>query len=253
VRTPVADKIVGIMGTTAILAALQARQHTGQGQLVEVPMFETMAQFMLLDQLGGHIFEPPIGPTGYSRTSSPFRKPYRTADGYLGVVVYTDRQWLSFFRLIDRSDLLEDPRFASISARTRHIDDLYRIVEQALLSRTNDDWLALLAELGIPCVPILGTADLLDDAHLRAVDFFDDVEHPTEGRLRMPRMPVTFSAHPAATVRPAPNLGQHGVQVLAELGLPDAEIDRLIASGVLGGPPGPASATMSAHDEIKAT
>jgi crotonobetainyl-CoA:carnitine CoA-transferase CaiB-like acyl-CoA transferase len=253
VRTPVADKIVGIMGTTAILAAVAARERTGQGQLVEVPMFETMAQFMLLDQQGGHLFQPPIGPTGYSRTSSPFRKPYRTADGHVGVVVYTDRQWLSFFRLIDRLDLLEDPRFGTISARTRHIDDLYEIVEQALLTRSSAEWLELLAELGIPCVPILSTAELLDDEHLRAVNFFDYVEHPTEGALRMPRLPIGFSAHPATGGRPAPRLGEHGAQVLSELGVPDDEIEHLIEIGALGEPSEIPSATPSTIQEIKAT
>jgi crotonobetainyl-CoA:carnitine CoA-transferase CaiB-like acyl-CoA transferase len=235
VRSPIVDKIVGIMGLSAILAALHARERSGAGQVVEVPMFETMAEFMLLDQQGGHVFDPPIGPTGYPRTASPYRKPYRTLDGYLGVIVYTDRQWLSFFRLIDRLDLLEDPRFSSISARTRNIDQLYQVVEQALLGRTSADWLKLLADLGIPCVPVLTTDDLLSDEHLRAVGFFEDVDHPSEGALRLPRLPVSFSADPTASGRPAPRLGEHGREVLAELGMSDVEIQRLIGAGAAGG------------------
>jgi crotonobetainyl-CoA:carnitine CoA-transferase CaiB-like acyl-CoA transferase len=234
VRSPVADKIVGLMGVSGILAALRAKERSGVGQLVEVPMFETMAEFMLLDQQGGHVFSPPIGPTGYPRTASPHRKPYRTLDGYLGVVVYTDRQWLSFFRLIDRLDLLDDERFTTITARTQHIDDLYQLVEQALLSRTNAEWLKELAELGIPCVPVLSTADLLEDEHLNAVNFFDEIDHPTEGHLKLPRLPMNFSADRPDPGRPAPRLGEHGYELLAELGIPDQEIRRLIEAGAVG-------------------
>jgi crotonobetainyl-CoA:carnitine CoA-transferase CaiB-like acyl-CoA transferase len=235
VRSPIADKIVGLMGVSGILAALRAREGSGVGQVVEVPMFETMAEFMLLDQQGGHVFDPPIGPTGYTRTASPYRKPYRTVDGYLGVVVYTDRQWLSFFRLIDRLDLLSDERFATISGRTEHIDDLYQLVEQALLTRTNAEWLKELAELGIPCVPVLSTEDLLTDDHLNAVGFFDDIDHPSEGRLRLARLPMSFSADPPDPGRPAPRLGEHGRELLAELGIPDEEIRRLTEVGAVGG------------------
>jgi crotonobetainyl-CoA:carnitine CoA-transferase CaiB-like acyl-CoA transferase len=237
VRSPVTDKIVGLMGVNAILAALMSRERTGAGQGVEVPMFETMVGFNLLDQQGGSVFVPPIGPSGYVRTSSPYRKPYRTADGYLGVIVYTDRQWLSFFELIGRLDLLDSDRFRTITARTEHIDELYQLVEQALLTRTNEWWRAELAALGIPCVPVLSTDELLDDEHLRAVEMFEDIEHPSEGTMRLPRMPVRFSATPVDPGAPAPRLGEHGPEVLREAGFTDADIERLTNAGILNAPP----------------
>lgn len=236
VRTPIADKAVALFALGAITSALFARERTGRGQAVEVPMFESMAAFCLLDQQGGHVFDPPAGPVGYARTASPYRRPYRTADGYLGVVVYTDRQWFSFFELVGRPELANDPRFATITARTENVDELYQLVEAALPARTSADWKRDLEAVGIPCVPVLGIADLFDDPHLRAVDFFTTVEHPTEGPLTLPRMPVTFSnADPLPPARPAPRLGEHGAQVLREFGFAADEVQRLRDDDVLGG------------------
>jgi crotonobetainyl-CoA:carnitine CoA-transferase CaiB-like acyl-CoA transferase len=236
VRTPVADKAVALMGLSAILAALLARERTGQGQSVEIPMFETMAQFMLLEQQGGYVYDPPAGPTGYTRTASPHRRPYRTADGFLGVVVYTDRQWLSFFELIGRTELLHDRRFRSITDRTANIDELYRLIAEVLPTRISAQWQQDLHRVGIPCVPVLRTEDLFDDEHLRAVDFFESVQHPTEGPLRLARLPILFSEDVPGPQRPAPRLGEHGPEVLMALGLGSQEVQRLIDIGVLAVP-----------------
>lgn len=236
VRTPIADKAVALFAVGAINAALFARERTGRGQAVEVPMFESMAAFAMLEQQGGYVFDPPAGPAGYARTASPYRRPYRTADGYLGVVVYTDRQWRSFFELIERPDLAGDPRFATITERTENIDDLYQIVEDALSARSSAAWLKDFESLGIPAVPVLGIADLFDDPHLRAVDFFSRVEHPTEGPLAVARMPITFSAGGSRPhLRPAPRLGEHGAEVLREFGFDDEEVRRLVDLGILKG------------------
>jgi crotonobetainyl-CoA:carnitine CoA-transferase CaiB-like acyl-CoA transferase len=233
VRTPVADKVAGLMGLSAILAALLGRTTSGTGQVVEVPMFETMAEFLLLDQQGGLIFDPPVGPAGYSRMATPFRRPYRTKDGYLGVVVYTDRQWRTFFELIGSPALADDPRFTSIAYRTQNIDALYQILETEMATRSSAEWMETLVLHNIPCTPVLSVTDLLTDEHLSAVDFFTTVDHPTEGRLRMPRLPVTFSNSAPHTVRPTPQLGEHGRELMNELGYADGEISALIAEGVL--------------------
>lgn len=236
VRSVVADKTVGVMGLAAVNAALFARERTGRGGFTEVPMFETMASFVLLEQQNARVLDPDA-PTGYARTASPNRRPYRTADGYLGVVVYTDRQWLAFFDLIGRPELASDPRFATITDRTRHIDELYALLAAEMPSRTTAEWVSALGPLGIPAQPVLSPEDLFEDPHLAAVGMFERVEHPSEGALTLPRLPLAFDDGHAPPVRAAPRLGEHGDEVLREAGVPDEEIARLRADGALAAAP----------------
>ena len=233
VRATIADKVVGLLAFGAITAALLQRERTGTGQAVEVPMFEAMAGFTALELQGGHIFDPPTGPAGYARLSTPYRRPYRTTDGYLGVVVYTDRQWLAFFDLIGEPELSQDPRFATIAARTQHIDQLYQLVERALASDTSAHWLARLDELGIPAVAVKRVDDLVSDPHLDAVDFFQRVRHPTEGGLRIARSAISFGGNPPPELPGAPRLSEHAYQVLAESGFTDDQIRQLAESGTI--------------------
>lgn len=232
VRTVIADKAVALMGLAAVNGALFARERTGRGGFVEVPMFEAMASFLLLEQQNARVLDPDAH-CGYARTDSPNRRPYRTADGHLGVVVYTDKQWLAFFDLIGRPELAVEPRFATVTARTEHIDELYALVADELPGRTTAEWVAALEPLGIPAQPVLSPDDLFDDEHLRAVELFERIEHPSEGELTLPRLPMSFDGAPARPVRAAPRLGEHGPDVLREAGLDDAEVADLAAEGVL--------------------
>ena len=216
VRSPIADKTVALVALSAITAALLERSRTGTGTTIEVPMFESMVSFNLLEAQGGWVYDPPRGPTGYSRMTTPHRRPYRTADGYLAVVVYTDRMWQSFFELIGEQDAARDDRFRTITGRTEHIDELYHLVGPALAQKPSAYWSRELAARGIPVTPVHSVEDLFDDEHLRAVGMFESVEHPVAGRLRLPRHPVAFGgAYPRASA-PAPLLGEHSRAVLRE-------------------------------------
>ena len=236
VRTVVADKTVALHALAAINAALLGAARTGRGRAVEIPMFEAMAEFTLLEQQNARVPDPPTGPTGYARTASPHRTPYATADGHLGVVVYTDRQWLTFFDLVGRPELARDERFATITARTEHIDELYALLAAILPSRTTAEWVAVLDAAGIPAQPVLSTDDLFDDPHLAAVGLFEHIAHPSEGPIVLPRLPVTVDGAVAPPVRGAPRLGEHGAEVLGEAGWDDAEIAALVAAGVRADP-----------------
>ncbi|MDP5183557.1 CoA transferase [Blastococcus sp. BMG 814] len=224
VRTQVVDKTVGVMALAAILAALHERDVSGEGQAVEVPMFESMATFLLMEQQGQRVYAGRTGGTGYARTASPYRKPYRTADGTISVLLYTDGQWRTFFRLVDRPDLADDPELHSIRGRTKRIDELYAVVEEALAQRTTGEWIELLRAHAVPAMPVHSIEDLFADEHLAAVGLFEDVEHPTEGPLVHARLPWTFSRSGAPHLSGAPALGEHSGPVLRAVGLDDDAI-----------------------------
>jgi crotonobetainyl-CoA:carnitine CoA-transferase CaiB-like acyl-CoA transferase len=227
--TIVADKTTAITAVYGILAALFHRERTGEGQELEVPMFETMVSFLMAEHQWGMTFDPPLGAPGYTRLMN--RRPYKTRDGYIALLPYLDAHWATFCERAGRRDLLEDPRFANLASRLKHIAETYAETEKVVATRTTQEWLDLLAGTSIPTVRVNRLEDLADDPHLAAVGFWSFVEHPTEGRLRAPAFPVNFGATPADIRRHAPRMGEHTLEVLREAGLSDTEVDALCASG----------------------
>lgn len=214
----ICDRTVGLHVVIAVLAALHHRLVTGEGQAVEVPMFETMAQFMLADHMGGAASVPPIGPMGYRRLLSRTRGPYPTADGHLAIVVYTDKHWRAFSRMVGKPDLMRaDPRFASLETRTQHAEEMGRFLADHMPMRGTREWIALLEEADIPCSPVNAIEDLFEDPHLKAVGLFEEREHPALGTQKVARFPINFSRSPATIRRLAPLLGEHTDDVRAEL------------------------------------
>jgi crotonobetainyl-CoA:carnitine CoA-transferase CaiB-like acyl-CoA transferase len=210
----ICDRVVGLYVANAVTSALYYREKTQRGQLVEVPMFETMTQFVLSDHMGGGAFVPPRGEMGYRRLLSRTRGPYATRDGHLSLVVYTDRHWRSFTALVGCPSLLDsDPRFASQESRTRHAEAAGSLLAGFLPSRSTAEWLEALHEVDIPACPVNSLNDLFSDPHLQAVGFFEEIEHPTEGKLKVCRFPVRFSESPSSLQRLAPNLGEHNGEV----------------------------------------
>jgi crotonobetainyl-CoA:carnitine CoA-transferase CaiB-like acyl-CoA transferase len=211
----ICDRIVGLYVVNAVTAALYHREKTGEGQEIEVPMFETMAQFVLADHVGGAAFEPSVGPMGYKRLLSRTRGPYPTKDGYLALVVYTNKHWEAFSALIGQPDLIRtDARFKDQESRTQHAQDVGQFLSEQLPARTTAEWITLLNGIDIPACPVNAIEDLMTDPHLQAVGFFDQVEHPTEGTLNVARHPVRYAKSPANNRRFAPNLGEHNSEFL---------------------------------------
>jgi len=231
--TAISDRITGLAAVNAVTAALYCRERTGKGQSVEVPMYETVAHMMLGDHMCGRTFEPPIEPRRYERMLAPHRVPYATKDGYVCVLVYNDKHWRSFFRLVGREEMFEsDPRFSSQEARSRNINQVYAYVAEQMATRTSAEWLDLLRGADIPATPVQSVDDIIDDPHLAESGFFTMTDHPTEGRLRLMATPVTWEGMPPGPVRPAPLLGEHSVEILREAGYSGDEIEKLIASRV---------------------
>jgi crotonobetainyl-CoA:carnitine CoA-transferase CaiB-like acyl-CoA transferase len=234
----IADKTCALVAAQAISAALFARERTGCGQFVEVPMFETMASFVLVEHLSGHTFVPPEAPIGYARALAPWRRPYPTKDGHICMLAYTDAQWRKFWNAVGKAELSADPRFDTPSNRARNIVELYRLAGDCLHGRITDEWLPVLQKLEIPAARIMSLDDLMRDPHLAAVGFFQHVTHPTEGDIVLAKLPVRFSDTVAPIGRLAPKFGEHSVEVLGEVGLSGSEIDGLIASnGTFDGRP----------------
>jgi len=232
VPTAMADRIVGQTAVGAILASLLARVRTGRGDRVDIPMFETMVAFVLGDHMGGLTFEPPLDGGGYARQLSPERRPYRTSDGYICALVYNDKQWAGFLKAVGREQLAaDDERFATFANRSRNIDFVYGALARIFEERTTAQWMRLLEKADVPFMPMHDLQSVLHDPHLEATGFFTTIEHPTEGTIRCMRMPVTWTNSTPDEPRPTPRLGEHTVQVLRESGLPQAEIDALLASG----------------------
>jgi len=231
VPTIVADKTSSMTVLAAVLAALYHKARTGEGQEVEVPMFESMAAWVMVEHLYGETFVPPRETIGYKRILNPYRRPFKTRDGYLAILPYTDQNWRDFFTLAGRQDLLDDPRYKTLASRLKNIEALYEELARIARTRTNAEWLAELDRRNIPAMSVNSLESLLHDPHLDAVGFWQIVEHPTEGTMRLPGIPAVYGKTPGAIRRLPPRLGEHSVEILREVGLADDEINALLASG----------------------
>ena len=226
-----ADRVCGVYLANATLAALLHRARTGQGQQVEVPMFEMMAEMVLSEHLWDNYFVPPTQTKNRNRMFD--RRPYKTRDGHICVMIGSDKMFFTFCDLVGKPEMKTDARFAQRTQRSVHAKEVYDMMEAALATRASAEWLELLTNADIPASPVHTMESLLADPHLNDVDFFQIEDHPTEGKLRAMRMPMHFSASPLMNRRPTPHVGEHTESVLRDAGLSAAEIDKLLAEGVV--------------------
>jgi len=238
--TVLCDKLAGQTIVGAVLAALVQRSQGGGGQAVEVPMFESAVDFLLVEHLAGATFDPPMGQPGYSRLLTKYRRPYRARDGYIAVVPYTDRNWIDFFDFAGMPQVMQDPRFKRLAERGENIEALYEVLAATVQRFSVDELRQACERHDIPFMAVLDFDDLREDPHSRATRLFTTMEHPTEGTYVSVRQPVTFSQSRFDVRRFAPKRGGDFREVLAELGYAEAEIETLGRSH-LPKPPAPAA------------
>lgn len=226
----VADRVTGICAANAALGAMVHKLRTGQGQHVEVPMFETIAALVLADHMAGLTFEPALGPPIFQRYVS-IRRPFPTADGSICLMVLTDKQWRTFFNTAGQPEVMDDERFKTVASRTRHLEALYGIVASLLKQRPTDEWIALLQEADIPVAKLETVQSLMSHAHLIKTGFFQALQHPSEGAIRTVAKTSNWSLTPTGPTRPTPRLGEHTREILAECGYSPQQADELIAAG----------------------
>ena len=226
-----ADKIGALHASIGMLAAIAHRTATGQGQQVEVPMFESLVAFNMAEHQWGFCFDPPIGPMGYQPVSTAARRPYKTKDGYLALLPYSDANWRSLFELAGEPQIMDDSRFSTFAARQKHFREVWDEIERQAARKTNAEWLALLSTADIPFSVVNSLEDLTRDPHLESVGFWTLAEHPTEGQLRFAASPVDLRASPMRMTRMQPRLGEHSAEILRESGYDELSITNLTAAG----------------------
>ncbi len=225
------DHVSGLIAAQAIGFALFRREKTGKGEAIDVPMLENMASFVASEHLGAMTFDPPVGPSGDGRLLSPNYRPVPTKDGYVTVRPNTNAQAFAFFDAIGRPELKTDPRFDSAAARTRNAKDYFEVQATSLGGRTTDEWVELFDKLDVPAARYNSIDELLTDPHLKDVGFFREEQHPSEGKIRRTRLANVFSGGARQDETPAPLMGQHTREILAEAGYGQAEIEELVADG----------------------
>jgi len=224
----IADKVIGYLLASSIGFALFERERSGRGQEVQVPMFEAMVDFNLLEHFWGRAFDPPLGSAGYSRIFTAQRRPFKTRDGFVCVTATTDVQWARLFEAIGRPELARDPRFEKMAQRSFHFTEAFELLAAAMLTRSTAEWLAVFDAADLPNGPANTLDDLFDSEYLKDGGFFRRYEHPSEGTLVTSNPPVRYSRTGTSFRRPPPRLGEHTHEVLQQAGFADDEIAALL-------------------------
>jgi crotonobetainyl-CoA:carnitine CoA-transferase CaiB-like acyl-CoA transferase len=210
----VADKVSSLHAVYAVLAALFHRERTGEGQFVEVPMFESFTSFLLAEHLAGATFEPPVSHMGYTPALSADRKPLKTKDG--DIVVQSPSRAVSakFLELGGIPEGYESKRFANAPDAKAKVAAYYAMMRDAALAHTADEWMELGKQHQIPIMRANTLEEVLIDPHLGAVGFFELREHPSEGTWRAMKPPVKFSKTPASIRRDPPRIGEDNKEII---------------------------------------
>ena len=222
------DHITGLVSAQAIGFALYRRTRVGQGELIEIPMFETAAAFVLREHMGNMTFEPAIGPIGDARVLDKNNRPVKTMDGYISISPNTDAQAFAFFEVIGRPELKDDPRFSNVASRTKNSEAYYLLRSNSLANKTSAEWIVIFEKNDIPCMRYNSLEDLMIDPHLQEVGFISEAEHPSEGMIKQLGLTNQFSGGVRTEFLPAPRLGENTLEIMQEFGFTAEEIETAV-------------------------
>jgi len=233
--TVAADKISALMAVQGVIAALYQRERTQRGQTIEVPMFEAVTSFLMVEHFYLRQLQPSGDPApaqraelGYPRSVDCWRRPYRTADGHACIMPYTDENWRRFFTAVERPDLVADERFQNMAGRSGNIATLLELMAGILSNKSTAYWIDLCTALDVPCARLNRLEDLENDPHLQAVGLFESLPFDANTNFHFPRSPVRMSdSHVPPTV--PPRLGEHTEEILKPLGLLESVMRELLS------------------------
>ena len=226
----VCDHVVGEIAAGAIMAALLQKKETGEGASIEVPMFETMAGFVLQEHMAAQSFDPPLGQAGDRRLLSPYNKPVKTKNGYISFTINTNAQVHAFLLVTGRASLTNDPRFSSLAARSENVEEWFEIRGASLPDKTTDEWIEIFREADLAAMPCHSLETLLEDPHLKAVDLVAFENHPTEGRVASIRSSVRVNGFNIDLRNPSEPLGWNTREILSELNFSNDLVEDLISN-----------------------
>ena len=230
IRTLIADKTTAVYASQAVVAALLARERTGQGQHVEVSMLDTMISFIWAEAMAPLT---KVGQEDFNVAATPHDMIFSTSDGYITFGAVSDNEWLALCRSLNRPDLIEDPRFKTAALRNKHRQERLEVIEASVGIFPTEEIITKLEAADVPCAPILSRPDVLSDPQVIANELIHELHQPGMGQIRQARAAAKFSSSPHTKIPAAPALGEHSVPVLEELGYNPEEISKLITDQVV--------------------
>ena len=230
IRTILPDKLTGITASQAVCAALFARERTGEGQHVRLSMLDAVVAFLWSSDMGGQTF---VGKEVDVAAAATFIDLiYETASGYISVSVMSNDQWRGLCQAVGHPEWLEDERFKTPAGRDRNADARLEMTQEALREKPAEEWLAILEAAGVPCAPVLTRSEMLRHPQVQAAGIVVQTEHAHAGLLRQARNAARFETTVPEIRYGAPQLGEHTLEILAELGYGEAKRDALVQGGV---------------------
>lgn len=224
-RVPISDNAGATLGAYAVALALYHRARTGKGQFVHGALLNSTVAMQSGEFISykGKPEEQRMGNMGVDATY----RMYQARDSWIFIACKDEISWSALCKVVEREDIINDPRFASLDLRRQNAEELAAILEPVFRRRSSKHWLDMLEKTGILCSPVNYSRDLFEDPHILANDLVSEYDSVDLGKLKQRGIVIKLSKTPGIAERPAPGLGQHTEEVIAELGYTREQIQEM--------------------------